>query len=364
MISKENFKYFIFLAFITIILYKIIDNPSQFISGIEGITVFLSPFLFGILFALLIDPLVKILDILTKMPRIINILFGYVVVTIIVLVGFKLLIPSLLNTLTQLIRDTPYYLQIINNFLNKIISSTELLESLSPHIQQSINDLLNQSIIFLTNLSSNTLEYILSVASILVNVLMGIILSIYMLYDKEMIKLGCKKLLYASYSKKKSDEIIEFAQMSHDIFYSYIWGKFIDSLIVGIISFIVFKFFINIEHVIFLSFTVFVTNMIPYFGPFIGAIPPIFMTLTYSPMKSLWVFIFILILQQIDGNLIGPKVMGEQVGLSPLWIISSVLIGGSLFGFIGVFLSVPVAAVIKASIDKYIDKKIHIYDSL
>ncbi len=87
------------------------------------------------------------------------------------------------------------------------------------------------------------------------------------------------------------------------------------------------------------------------------------MTLVYSPMKSLWVFIFLLILQQLDGNLIGPKVMGDQIGLSPLWIISAVLIGGALFGIVGVFLSVPLAAVIKVTIDKYIDKKIHFKDS-
>ena len=104
--------------------------------------------------------------------------------------------------------------------------------------------------------------------------------------------------------------------------------------------------------------------MIPYFGPFIGAILPIFMTLTYSPVKALWVAIFILILQQLDGNFIGPKVMGEQVGLSPLWIISAVLIGGSLFGVVGVFLSVPIAAVIKTSLDEFVDNKIHTRDSL
>lgn len=364
MVSKENFKYFILLAFISIILYKIIDNPSKFISGIGGIASFLSPFLLGILFALLLDPLVKIFERIIKIPRILNILFGYIVISIIVLVGVKLLIPSLLNTLTQLINDMPYYIQLINGFLNKTISSTEVLESLSPHLQKSINNLLNQSIEILTNLSSNTFEYILSVASVLLNILMGIILSIYMLHDKEMIKLSCKKLLYASNSKKRADNILEFFKMSHDIFYSYIFGKFIDSLIVGIISFIVFKFVIKIEHVMFLCIIIFITNMIPYFGPFIGAIPPIFMTLTYSPVKSLWVAIFILILQQVDGNLIGPKVMGEQVGLSPLWIISAVLIGGALFGFIGVFVSVPIAAVIKSCIDKYIDRRIHFKDSL
>ena len=114
------------------------------------------------------------------------------------------------------------------------------------------------------------------------------------------------------------------------------------------------------KEALFLSFIIFLTNIIPYFGPFIGAVFPIVMTLVYSPIKSLWVALFLLILQQLDGNLIGPKIMGDQVGLSPLWIISAVLIGGSLFGIIGVFLSVPIAAIIKFSIDKYVQNKIHI----
>ena len=125
--------------------------------------------------------------------------------------------------------------------------------------------------------------------------------------------------------------------------------------IIGINFFLLFEYY--------LSFIIFLTNIIPYFGPFIGAVPPIIMTLAYNPIKAFWVAVFILVLQQIDGNFIGPKIMGDQVGLSPLWIISSVLIGGSLFGIIGVFLSIPIAAIIKYSIDKYVDKKIHIKDS-
>ena len=181
-----------------------------------------------------------------------------------------------------------------------------------------------------------------------------------MLYDKEKIALGCKKLLYAYFPANKACTIINFFKMSHDIFYNYIIGKLIDSLIIGFLAFIGFKFIIKINNALFLSFIIFLTNIIPYFGPFIGAIFPITMTLVYSPIKALWVALFIFILQQLDGNFIGPKIMGEQVGLSSLWIISSVLIGGSLFGIIGVFLSVPIAAIIKFSLDKYIQRKINI----
>ncbi|RDY22686.1 AI-2E family transporter [Romboutsia maritimum] len=363
MISKENLKYYVFLAIISILIYKIIDNPMKFFSGISGLASFFSIFLISILFTLLLNPFTKIFEKHLKFSRFLSIITSYIIVFLLLIIGLKLIIPSILETLNNLIKEMPLYLTMLNEFLNKNMSQAKLFETIVPHIQENLNTILNQVVDILTKFSTELVVYIFSITSLLFNVVMAIILSIYMLYDKENISLGFKKLLYASVSKNKAIEIIDFFKMSHDIFYNYIIGKIIDSLIIGIIAFIGFKFILKIENVLFLSFIIFLTNIIPYFGPFIGAVPPILMTLVYSPIKALWVCVFILILQQIDGNFIGPKILGDQIGLSPLWIISSVLIGGSLFGFVGVFLSVPVAAIIKYSLDKYVDKRIHIRDS-
>lgn len=363
MVSKENIKYYIYIAFVSILIYKVIDDPMKFIAGIGGLASFLSPFLIGILFALLLNPMTMFFEKKFKLHRLINILLSYIIVFILLFLGFKLLIPAIVDTLNSLIQEIPNYIDMLNNFLDKFMSQTELFEAIAPHIQDNLNNILNQVVDILTKVSKDFLVYIFSITSLLFNIIMGIILSIYMLFDKEKIGLGCKKILYASNPKTKADAIVEFFRMSHDIFYSYMIGKIIDSLIIGGIAFVGFKFIIEIENVLFLSFIIFLTNIIPYFGPFIGAVPPILMTLVYDPVKAFWVAIFILLLQQVDGNFIGPKVMGDQVGLSPLWIISAVLIGGALFSLIGVFLSVPVAAVIKASIDKYVDKRLHIKDS-
>jgi predicted PurR-regulated permease PerM len=278
--------------------------------------------------------------------RLLSIFLSYFLVLLTIFIGFKLLIPTLLKTFTNLINEMPNYLNILNN---KILSDI-------PNIKQSVDAMLNQILSVLTKLSEISILYILSIASVIVNILMGVILSIYMLYDKEKIYIYSNKLLNAIFCEKKAKSIICFFKNAHNIFYGYILGKVLDSLIVSVISFIGFKFLFKMDNVIFLSLIIFITNMIPYFGPFIGAIPPILMSLSVS--KAIWVGIFILILQQIDGNFIGPKVMGEQVGLSPLWIISSVIIGGGLFGIVGVILSVPVAAIIKTSLDKFIERKI------
>lgn len=359
MISKENMKYCILVAFISILIFKILDSPYRFIAGIGGLVKFFSPFLLGLLISLLINPMMMYIEKRFKLPRLVNILISYIVVFILLTASLKLIIPSLVNTLNTIINEVPNYITSVNSLLSKYMSQTQFLENVTPHLQQNLDAVLKKLVDMLSKFSSDLITYIFSITSILLNLVMGVILSIYMLFDKEKIAIGCKRLLYSSMSRKKASQIINFFKMSHDIFYNYIIGKLIDSLIIGILAFIGFKFIVRIENSLFLSFIIFLTNIIPYFGPFIGAAPPILMTLVYSPVKALWVAVFILVLQQVDGNIIGPKVMGDQVGLSPLWIISSVLIGGSLFGVLGVFLSVPIAAVIKVCIEKYINRNLY-----
>ncbi|MDU1538015.1 MAG: AI-2E family transporter [Paeniclostridium sordellii] len=363
MISRDNIKYCLFVVFISLLIYKAIDNPYAFISSINGVIRFLSPFIVAVIMCLLINPLIMYLENKFNLPRLFSIFISYILLFLLLGFGLNLLIPSLLDTLNTIISEIPNYINNIDLFLNKYMSKTDIFDNLIPHVQQNLDSILKNIVDILSKISSNLLIYILSITSLFFNIIMGIILSIYILYDKENILINLKKLLYSSVSKKRSTKIIEFFDIVNETFYHYIIGKFIDSIIIGIIAFIGFKFFINIKSSLFLSFIIFITNMIPYFGPFIGAIFPIFMTLIYSPIKALWVALFLFVLQQVDGNIIGPKVMGDYVGLSPLWIICAVLIGGSLFGLVGVFLSVPIAAIIKVYLCKYIDKNLNIKSS-
>ncbi len=363
MISKDNIKYYIFIIFISILMFKAIDSPYIFLSEINNLFRFLRPFLLSIFMCLLINPFVMYIERLTNIPRIFNILISYTLFFLLFGCGLYLLIPSLTHTLNIIINEIPNYIIDFDLLLNKYISKTDLFNNITPSLQKNLDSILNNLMEIVNKTASDVLIYILSLTSLLFNLIIGIILSIYILYDKEKIITKLKNLLYATFSIKKSNEIIDFFNIINKIFYHYVVGKFIDSLIIGVITFIGFEFILNIKSSLFLSFIIFLTNMIPYFGPFVGAVFPILMTLIYNPIKAFWVAIFLLIIQQIDGNIIGPKVMGDYVGLSPLWIISAVLVGGSLFGFIGVFLSVPIAAILKIYIDKYIDKNINVKDS-
>jgi predicted PurR-regulated permease PerM len=271
--------------------------------------------------------------------------------------------PSLIDTLNTLIAEMPNYTNKIDTLLNKYVSNNDSFNSILPHIQTHLDSALKNAVKMLNTISSDFLIYIFSITSIVFNIIIGIILSVYILCDKENILKNLKNILNSAVSKKRATATIEFFDIINKIFYHYIIGSLIVSLVVGLITFIGFKFFINIKGSLFLSFIVFITNMIPYFGPFIGALLPILMTLSYSPIKALWVAIFLLVLQQVDGNLIAPKIMGEFIGLHPLWIICAVLVGGALFGLVGVFISVPIAAVIKTYLDKYIEKNLNISES-
>nr|UWI48593.1 AI-2E family transporter [Clostridioides difficile] len=357
-ISKENVKYYLIVVFIGVLFFKFINTPADFISSIEGLLSFFSPFLLSILLALLLNPLVTLFEIKFKTHRLLSIFLSYILICIILAFGIRLLIPSIANTLNRLINEMPIYTDYINNFIEKNMSNIDFLKALIPHIQHSLDNALKEASSFISRIPKNFLAYTLSISSMLFNMVMGFILSIYIIYDKEKIALGFKRLLYSSTARNKADDIIEFFRTTHDIFYDYLIGRILDSLIIGIIAFIGFQFIIRIENALFLASIIFLANIIPYLGPFIGAIPPIAMTILYSPQKTIWVIVFIFILQQLDGNFIEPKVMGNQVGIGAIWIISAILIGQSLFGFIGVFLSVPIAAVVKTSIDKYIDKRL------
>lgn len=358
MVSKQSIKYFIFAVFIGVLIFKLIDAPSQLIMGIGDLISFLSPFLIGIFLSLLLNPLVMFFENKLKLNRLINIFISYMLILVLFMIGFKVFIPIIVDTLDTIITQMQSYIDLIDNLLGRFVEEGDFPDVIIPYIQNTLNSILTQLIDLFTKSTSDVLVYIFSITSIVFDIIMGVILSIYILFDKEKIAHELKRLLYAVFDKTKANNTIELAKMSHDIFYHYLVGQLIISLVVGFISYLSFQFIIKIDSSLFLSFIIFLTNMIPYFGPFIGAILPILMTLVYSPIKALWVTLFIVLLQQIDGNFISPKIMGNQIGLGPIWIISSILIGGSLFGFIGVFLSVPTAAVIKAYIDKFIDKRL------
>ena len=179
----------------------------------------------------------------------------------------------------------------------------------------------------------------------LVDVLVGAMISIYLLFSKEKYMAQAKKIIYAFMKSKHANTTIHICRKANEIFTGFIIGKIIDSAIIGVLCFIGLSI-LKMPYVLLISVIVGVTNVIPVFGPYIGAIPGIILITLVNPLQGLYFAIFILALQQLDGNVIGPAILGDSTGLSPFWVIFSIIVGGGMFGVIGIFIGVPTFALI------------------
>ncbi len=189
------------------------------------------------------------------------------------------------------------------------------------------------------------------------HILIGIMVSVYILFSREKFSAQTKKVIYAVMKPERANMTLHIARKSNQIFGGFIIGKIIDSAIIGVLCFLGMTI-LDMPYVVLVSVVVGVTNVIPFFGPYIGAIPSTILIMLDSPIKGLYFILFILFLQQLDGNVIGPKILGDSTGLSSFWVIFSIILGGGLFGFVGMVLGVPTFAVIYYIVRTWINQKL------
>lgn len=328
----------------------------------------LSPFLWGAFIAFLINPLVKLFDVKLlgkikplkkhdKPRRIMSLLFSYLIVLICVVLVCVYLVPQIGTSLTEIFNQIPKWIVQVNEWL------MDFEKSHPDFDYEIINDFLNSLTPQLMDLSKSVVTDIvpiifttsISVVKGLVNVLIAFIVSAYIITDKKILAKGFKRVLYAVASDRTADVVMETLRECYHIFSQFIFGKAVDSLIIGCICFIAMSIF-GFPFTPIISLIVGITNMIPYFGPFIGAVPGVILIFLVDPLWSLFFIILIVVIQQFDGLYLGPRILGETVGMRPLWIIFAITIGGSIGGVIGMFLGVPVVAVIAYLLDKMLDR--------
>ena len=203
----------------------------------------------------------------------------------------------------------------------------------------------------LTSIATHTISF----ASSLVSIIMGIMIAIYMLLDKEKLLHFCKKTLFILFSKKQVESIASTIKYTNSVFNSFVVGKTIDSLIIAIIFFIG-SIILNLPYPMLFAIIIGITNMIPYFGPFIGAVPVVALTILINPIKGLWVLIFIVVLQQFDGVILGPRILGDSIGLKPIGVIFAIIVGGAIAGPLGMFFGVPIFSVIFTIFSNFVEK--------
>ena len=282
--------------------------------------------------------------------RVCSIVIVWLIVSVLVYLLLSILLPELYKSVMQLASNLETYYHTINGWIQMLFERfpetevwlSERIAEIYTQIETYVTDMLSQ----LQSLMAAAGRGMISVMTFLKNLLIGVIVSIYFLGTKEQCAASARRILYGLFSRDNVRWILRAARRVDSIFSGFVRGKLLDSLIIGVLCFIGCSF-LNFPYTPIISVFVGVTNINPFFGPFLGAIPSVFLILLVSPMQALYFTIFVLALQQLDGNIIGPKILGDQTGLSSLWVIIAILVGGSFFGVAGMFFGVPVCACLR-----------------
>lgn len=361
---SKGMTYFIVIA-AAIAFYFGLLRSTNLMAGFMKVLDVLKPILYGFLVAFLLNPIVKLVDkylepFLSKhlknerkvhtISRMSGIILALIVMTALITLLCNMLIPELYRSIRNLVFTLPRQLNQLIMKLNQIevdssnmgvLISTFLTEATETFQEWLSNNFVSRANDIMTVLTSGMINFVGEIFDFLI----GIIVSIYVLYSKEMFAKQAKKITYAILSPHHANIVLHITQKANEIFGGFFVGKVVDSIIIGFLCFLGLSI-LNMPYILLVSVIVGVTNVIPFFGPYIGAIPSAILIFLADPIKGFYFLVFILALQQLDGNFIGPKILGNSTGLTSFWVIFAILFGGGMFGFMGMLLGVPTFAVI------------------
>jgi predicted PurR-regulated permease PerM len=363
---KQN----ILLGTYLIALYFILLNIKSVLSTFGSIIGILKPFILAFCMAFILNlPMTffenKVFNLLDnqksgyarKLKRPLSILATFITVIGLVIALALFVIPELISSISTLLNAVPDYVRSFEKLINQYISSTEILQNAYDTLMTTWKELLTIVGGLLTTSLTSILTTTISITSGVVNFVLSIVLTIYMLASKETLLYHSKKILYAFVFKPLADKIIRVIRLSNTTFSKFITGQCIEAVILGILCFIGMNIF-SMPYSLLVSVLIGVTALIPVFGAFIGTIPSVFLILLINPMQALWFIVFILCLQQFEGNVIYPKVVGNSVGLPAIWVMLAMLVGGSTLGLIGMLIGIPVFSVAYQLIREYTNKRL------
>lgn len=365
--------YVLIVASIGMLIYFLFDNFTYFRNLGEMLFKVLTPFIIGFVFAYIFNPIMAYIE-CTMLPfitrskltrrtyRSISIFLTLILGIAVISVLFSFIIPELFKSVNGLISQIAAYIPNLERILENALNKLHIENSFDPlisNISTSIEQFFSQTFDLISKSLSGIINATINITSAIINVFVGIIIAIYLWSSKEMFFAQTKKLSYAFLPNSFVDKAITILHETNKVFGRFISGKIIDSAIIGVLCYLG-MLILDIPFALLVSVIVGVTNIIPYFGPFIGAIPSIILLLMVDPVKALWFAFFILVLQQIDGNIIGPKILGESTGLSAFWVVFSVTVFGGLFGFVGMLIGVPLFAVIYTAVKRSVNRRLGI----
>ncbi len=353
--QKENIKYFDLIVSIiaAYIIIKVIDNYSYMLAGFDKIKSIISPFIYAFIIAYVLNPIMKFFEKKCKLKRGISILFTYVFIIGLMTIFSIYLLPKIYSNILDIAKNLPAIATEAQNRFNNFINNENIkgITGASGLSKFDANFIVSKFSNMLMSGLNVALSKTWTFTSYFIKWIFGLIIAIYVLYDKEKFIEISKKMVYIVLKEKNGGRFIRFFKNIDHMIGTYIGIKAIDSLIIGMMAFIGLTI-LRSPYALLIAVFVGITNMIPYFGPFMGMLVGFIINLFFSPIKAVFVFLFLFLLQQFDGWYLDPKLIGGKVGLSPFLVIFAVTLGGGLYGPIGMILAVPTMAVIKIYTDK------------
>lgn len=361
-LKKFNIKYLdiIIAVIISFLGIQFIMNYKTFLIILGKVIIILKPFILASIIAYVLNPIMKLFERRINLNRMFSILLTYIVLISLIIIFSMVVLPKIFNSGMDMVNSIPHYTQVVYNWINehmsnKIINSPGFIKDNANKVIQKIGEISSS---WLTIVLSRVID----TTSSLINLIFGLIISIYILFDKEKFKKVSTDFIYIIFRKKIGITIINFVKTVNNMVTLYLGVKAIDSIIIGVIACIGLMIFKS-PYVLIVSIIITVTNMIPYFGPFIGMLPPFVINLFYSPKRAIGVLIFLILLQQFDAWILEPKLVGNKMSISPFLIILGITIFGNLFGVWGMLLASPIMAVLNVYIGKWFKDKAQIYNS-
>ncbi len=349
--EKKGFIEYLVLFFTGVLITAMLIMRSEtIVASVLKIFTILTPFYVAFGIAYILNHPINAIQERLKIKRAFAILVTYLGLVILVALFGRLLLPQLISSTVSLASELTTGASHIGPTLSQL--------DFGP-LQQMVTDNLARITEYMGNFTTflldNLTNFFATVTSTVMNMVFGIIISIYMLLERDNMKKLFGKLTRTLLKPEHAEPFIDFAKEANNIFGHYITGLIVEAFIIGCLAFLGLSL-LGVRYAIVLALIIMLTNVIPYVGPFIGAVPAIVTTLLYDPMLALWVALFIVVLQQVDGNFIGPKVMGNFIGLSPIWIILSITIGGGYGGLMGILLAIPTGAMLKIILGKLLQR--------
>ncbi len=385
---EKKYVYWGVTAFLVIaaslIFYYFLFHMNNVRAGFRTFTKTCMPIIDGLVLAYLMTPLVKHMERDFFIPlckrvnlntesakakkriRLLSALITVIFVFVLIYLLCASIIPQLIVSIQNIALQLPVYATNLQDWIQKLLENNDdlagIVTSLINQYSNELEDYLNSKLVpqlnvILTQFSSSIFSSMLGLLVTAWNLLIGLIISVYLLFSKESFAGQSKKIIYAIWEEETANKLISNIRFVNATFGGFINGKLVDSLIIGLICFIGMTL-LQLPYPLLISVIVGITNIIPFFGPYLGAIPSIILILMVNPKQALYFAIFVLILQQFDGNFLGPKILGNKTGLSSFWVIFSITLFGGYWGILGMAIGVPVFAVIYAGIKALVNQQL------